>query len=202
MSPPRAVLWDIGNVIVDWRPATLYSKIYPDPTQRDWFLANICSMDWHRQNDASPTMDAAIAALTAQHPPYAAEIAAWRERWWEMFDGCIPETEAAIEALHARGVPMFGLTNMCGETAERTFAMSPAFARLQDIVVSGFEGVIKPDPRIYAIACERAGMPAHEMLFVDDSPANIAAARALGFHVHLFEDPAALRPALEAHGLL
>ncbi len=62
--------------------------------------------------------------------------------------------------------------------------------------------MIKPDPRIYAIACERAGMPAHEMLFVDDSLANIAAARALGFHVHLFEDPAALRPALEAHGLL
>jgi len=51
-------------------------------------------------------------------------------------------------------------------------------------------------------ACERAGLAPPELLFVDDSPVNVEAAHRLGFDVHLFEDPAALRPALKSRGLL
>ena len=119
-----------------------------------------------------------------------------------MFSGPIPETEAAIEAMAARGVPMVGLTNMSTETCEGTFAMSPAFAYLKDIVVSAAVGLMKPDPRIFLLAAERAGLPPAELLFVDDSQRNTEAAAALGFDVHLFDDPATLQPALAARGLL
>jgi HAD superfamily hydrolase (TIGR01509 family) len=81
-------------------------------------------------------------------------------------------------------------------------AMSRAFAYFRDIVVSAHEGLIKPDPRLYRIAMNRMGLQAAEVLFIDDSPANIDAARELGFDVHLFDNPAALRPALVARGLL
>ena len=206
LSPPTlsplAVLWDIGNVIVRWDPRILYAKIFPDPAEREWFLANICTMAWHTENDRGMSMAGPVEALARQHSEYAEAILAWRARWWEMLPGTIPESEAAIEALWARGVPQFGLSNMCGETYDGTIAISPAFARLQDIVVSGFEGVIKPEPRIFQIACERIGLDPGQMLFVDDSRANIDAARALGFDTHLFEDPAGLRPALEGRGLL
>ena len=97
---------------------------------------------------------------------------------------------------------MFGLTNMSRDTSAQTFALHPAFGLLKDIVVSGEEGVVKPDPRIYAIACRRSGLAPGELLFVDDSARNIEAAGALGFHTHLFDDPAALEPALRACGLL
>jgi HAD superfamily hydrolase (TIGR01509 family) len=80
--------------------------------------------------------------------------------------------------------------------------MSLAFTRFRDIVVSAHEGVIKPDPRLYHIALDRMGLRADQILFIDDSPPNIDAARTLGFDAHLFDDPAALRPALEARGLL
>jgi 2-haloacid dehalogenase/putative hydrolase of the HAD superfamily len=119
-----------------------------------------------------------------------------------MFSGPIPETEAAIEAMGARGTPMFGLTNMPAEVDAMIFAMSPAFARLKHIVVSARVGTVKPQPRIFEIVCERAGMAPGELLFVDDSQVNIAAAQALGFDVHRFDDPAALAPALRARGLL
>ncbi|MDP2012430.1 MAG: HAD-IA family hydrolase, partial [Phenylobacterium sp.] len=95
-----------------------------------------------------------------------------------------------------------GLTNMSDETFEGTMAMSPAFKRLADIVVSGREGMIKPDPRIYALTCERFGLAPGDILFVDDSVANVESARAFGIDTHHFTDPAALRPALEARGLL
>jgi 2-haloacid dehalogenase/putative hydrolase of the HAD superfamily len=199
---PRAVLFDVGNVVVRWNPRTLYSKIFADPAERERFLAEVCTMAWHAEHDRGVPMAENAARLIVRHPQYADAIRAWEARWDEMFSGPIPETVAAIEALHARGAPLFGLTNMPAEKAAGCFAMSPAFEHFRDIVVSAHERVIKPDPRAFEIACERAGMAPAELLFVDDSPANIEAAHRLGFDVHLFEDPAALRPTLESRGLL
>jgi HAD superfamily hydrolase (TIGR01509 family) len=199
---PRAVLWDIGNVIVRWDPRTLYSKIFPDPDERDRFLSEVCTMDWHGAHDRGVAFEDNRAELIARHPEHEAEIRAWGERWWEMFSGPIPETEAAIEALHARGVPMYALSNISQHTLEGTFAMSPAFGRLSGVLASGAEGMIKPDPEIFKLACERFGHAPADVLFVDDGPRNIAAAQALGFDTHHFTDPAALAPALQARGLL
>ena len=199
---PTGVLWDIGNVIVRWDPRTLYSKIFPDPGQRDRFLAEICTPAWNLEFDRGYPIDQGVAELSARNPHYAVQIAAWKTRWCEMFSGVIAETVNAIQALAARDVPMFGLTNMSAETAPATFAMDPAFSHLRRIVVSGREGLIKPDPRLYALALERIGRTAESLVFVDDSAANIAAAAELGFATHRFTDPAALAPALREFGLL
>ncbi len=201
-APPTGVLWDVGNIIVRWDPRTLYSKIFLDPDERDRFLKDVCTQAWHDEHDRGRTMAEGVARLTAQFPDQAPAIAAWKDRWGEMFSGVIPETVQAIEALAARDVPMFGLTNMSAETAPETFAMDPAFGHLRLIVVSGEVGLLKPDPRLFNLALERIGRPADSLLFVDDNPANIAAARQLGFATHLFADPAALAPALEGFGLL
>jgi len=199
----RAVVWDFGNVIVRWDARTLYSKIFPDPAIRDGFLKEVCTGAWHVETDRGAiTFTENCEKLAAQHPEHVAAIWAWRDRWWEMFSGPIPETEAAIEALHARGVPQFGLSNISAETLEGTLAMSPAFGRLRGYVASGLEKLIKPDPAIFALACERFGYAASELLLIDDSARNIEGARAAGFDVHHFTDPAALRPALEKRGLL
>ncbi|HEX3886836.1 MAG TPA: HAD family phosphatase [Phenylobacterium sp.] len=199
---PRAVVWDVGNVIVRWDPRTLYSKIFPDPAERDRFLSDVATMAWHGPTDGGVTFADNCAALSARHPEHEAAIWAWKHRWSEMFSGPIPETEAAIAELHARGVKQYALTNMSHETWESTFAMSPAFDLLDGRIVSGLEGVMKPRPEIFRLVCDRHGFAAEEALFVDDSAGNIAAAQALGFHTHHFTDPAALGPALEGLGLL
>jgi 2-haloacid dehalogenase/putative hydrolase of the HAD superfamily len=199
---PQAVVWDFGNVIVRWDPRTLYSKIFPDPAERDRFLGSVCTMAWHLETDRGLSFADNCARLVAEHPHHEAEIRAWHERWDEMFSGAIPETEGAIEALHARGVPQYGLSNISTETVASTMALSPAFGRLKAVIVSGAERILKPDPAIFRLASERFGHAPADMLFVDDSAANIAAARAEGFDVHHFTDPAALRPALAARGLL
>lgn len=199
---PKAVIWDIGNVVVRWNPRTLYSKIFPEPVACDRFLASVCTMVWHLNHDLGISFADNRAPLVAQYPEFRAEIEAWESRWWEMFSGTIPETEAAIEALHAVGVPQYGLTNMSDETYAGTMAMSPAFAYLRDIVVSGREGLIKPDPAIYALTCQRFGLAPQDILFIDDSLANVESARAFGIDGHHFTDPSELWPALAARGLL
>jgi HAD superfamily hydrolase (TIGR01549 family) len=201
-APTKAVLWDIGNVIVRWDPRTLYSKIFADADECDRFLADVCTMDWHVRHDRGVTFAENRKALVARFPDYAEPIAAWEGRWWEMFSGAIPQTEAAIEALARRGVPQYGLSNMSHEVIEGVLAISPAFRHLQGVVISGELGLLKPDPEIYRAACERFGRPPQDFLFIDDTAANIEAARALGFEAHHFTDPAGLRPALQAHGLL
>jgi 2-haloacid dehalogenase/putative hydrolase of the HAD superfamily len=195
-------VFDVGNVIVRWDPRTLYSKIFLDPAERDWFLANVCTPVWHARHDDGVPFAENRAPLLARYPEHEAAIVAWEARWWEMFSGPIPETEAAIEAMHGHGTPMLGLTNMPASVAGGILAMSPVFARLQHIVISGEVGLYKPDPRIFELTAERAGLAPHELLFVDDSAVNTDAAAACGFDVHRFDDPAALAPALKARGLL
>jgi HAD superfamily hydrolase (TIGR01509 family) len=199
---PKAVLFDVGNVIVRWSPRTLYSKLIDDPAELDRFLMDVCPMDWHARTDIGWTFGDNIAERVALYPQHEALIRAWWDRWPEMFSGAIPETEAVIEDLHARDVPMHGLTNMSIEAWPMVQAMSPAFARLDKVVVSAEERVMKPDPAIFALVCERTGLSPADMLFVDDSLPNIESAARLGFHVHHFTDPAAFRPQLEALGLL
>ena len=199
---PRALLWDVGNVIVRWNPRTLYAKIFKEPAELDGFLSHVCTMDWHGETDRGWTFADNIARLTPLHPQYAEQIAAWWGRWPEMFSGAIPETEAVMNDLAARGVPQFGLTNMSSETWPGVQAMSPVFTLFRDVIVSAEEKVIKPDRRIYEIVLERTRLAPGDLLFVDDNAANIAAADAMGFHTHLFTDLAALRPMIQAHGLL
>jgi 2-haloacid dehalogenase/putative hydrolase of the HAD superfamily len=200
--PPRALLWDVGNVIVRWNPRTLYAKIFKEPADLDRFLSHVGTLDWHAATDRGVTFADNIAALSAQHPHHAEHIAAWWDRWDEMLSGAIPETESVIEDLAARGVPQFALTNMSSETWPGVRAMSPAFRHFRAAIVSAEERVIKPEPRIYEIALERTGLDPADLLFVDDSAANIEAAAAMGFHTHHFTDPALLRPAIEKLGLL
>lgn len=199
---PTAVLWDVGNVIVRWDPRRLYRKIFADPEELDWFLGHVCTMTWHTEHDRGRTFAQGAEELIVRFPGYEDAIRAWRGRWWEMFDGPIPETETAMRALAARRTPQHGLTNMSPEVWPGVQAMSDVFSLLESVVVSGEEQLVKPDPRIFALACERTGLGPSELVFVDDNADNIAAARALGMVTIWFQDPAALRPELERNGLL
>lgn len=199
---PKAVLWDVGNVMVRWDPRTLYDKVFPEPAQRDWFLSHVCTMAWHIRHDLGVTFEENRKPLLEQFPEHAEAIHAWERRWWEMFSGAIRESEAAVEALHAAGVPQFGLSNMSHEVLDGIMELSPAFGRWKGIVISAETAIMKPDPRIYHQACERFGHSPADFLFIDDSASNIEGARALGFDVHHFTDPAALMPALQARGLI
>ncbi len=202
-SRPRAVLWDVGNVIVRWDPRAPYATMFEEPADLDRFLSHVCTIPWHVEHDKGVGFAENAAPLIARFPEHADAIRTWDERFHEMLSGPIPETAAVIDALAERDVPQFALTNMPQSKWPAVQAISPRhFGYFRDAIVSGDEKVIKPDRRIYEIMLERTGLQASDLLFVDDTVVNIQAAMDMGFHTHHFTDPAQLRAAVERHGLL
>jgi 2-haloacid dehalogenase len=187
---------------VDWNPRHLYRKLIADEAALDHFLAEICPQSWNERQDAGRAVAEATAERIALYPEHEALIAAYYGRWEEMLAGAIEETASLLEALHARGVPLYALTNWSAELfpiARRRFGF---LERFRGIVVSGEEGLIKPDAAIFRRLCERYGITPATTLFIDDNPSNVAAAQALGFVAHRFTTPVSLRECLNEFRLV
>ena len=199
---PSAIVFDVGGVLCDWDPRHLYVKLIPDAEELDWFLANVVTHDWHYQHDAGRSVRETIPELAAQYPKYAELIELYDSRWMETIASAIDGTCALVEELAARDVPLFAITNFSAEFFPRFCADYPVMRHFRDIVVSGAEQLVKPDPRIYDLALRRFGLQPGEGLFIDDRMVNIEAAEANGFAVHHFRSPETLRAELEAIGFL
>lgn len=199
---PRAVVFDVGNVLVDWQPDLLYRSLIPDAATRARFLAEVATKDWHFQHDAGRPFAETSAELTAAHPHFAEAIAAWGPRFHEQV-APMPGMAALVADLDALGVPLYAITNFSHEFWPRFVAdHRPIFDRFAGIVVSGEERLVKPDAAIYRLALDRFGLAAGEALFVDDREDNIAGAAAVGMATHLFTSAAHLRAALLDYRLL
>ena len=199
----RAVVFDVGNVLVDWSPHYLYDKLIPNAGERATFLADVVTPDWHFQHDAGRPFAETSAELIAIHPQNRNLIEAWGPRFLETIPRQIDGMAALVADLAAADVPLYGITNFSGEFwppfVKREAAL---FASFRDIIVSGDEKLTKPDPAIYQLALTRFGLSDGEGLFVDDRLENVEAAEANGFAVHHFIDAPTLRADLEARGLL
>ncbi len=197
-----AVVFDLGKVLIDWDPRYLYRRHFADEAAMEAFLASVCTMDWHRNCDGGLPMADNVRALSARHPDKADLIEAWDRDWPQMFAGPIQGSVDILERLHAQGVPLYAITNYPGDKWEHGLATFPFLGLFRDVVVSGKEGLTKPDPAIFNLACERFGIRPEDSVFIDDLPHNVAAARALGFDAHLFTGPEALAEWLAERGLL
>lgn len=201
-KPVSAVVFDVGRVIVQWDLRTLFAKLTEDPDELDWFLANVVTEEWHFQHDAGVPLAEMVPQRKAQFPEHAALIDAYATRFLETIPGRVAGTGALIEALAERGVPLFAITNFGAEFWGQFRPTEPVLDYFRDIVVSGQEKLAKPDPAIFELAAQRFGHAPQAMLFIDDSAANVAAARKLGWQVHHFRDAEALQADLAARGLI
>lgn len=195
MSAVDAVLFDVGNVLIEWDPRHLYRKIFrtpdgaPDEERVEWFLGTICTTPWHIRHDLGRSPEEQTSELILRHPEHRTEIEAFYDRFQEMIPGPIEAIVTAKKAMRASGIRTYGLTNFGAETFRDTRERFPFLKAFDDVVVSGEEGVIKPDPRIFGLCIERFGLIPGQTLFIDDSERNIEAARNLGFETHLFAGP-------------
>jgi 2-haloacid dehalogenase len=201
LEPITAVVFDIGGVLLDWDPRYVYRDVFADPREMDRFLSEICSREWHEDNDRGVPYAQSCAALAARHPEYADQIWMWARRTEEMIAGPIEGTVRILEELQDAGMRCYGLTNMEAETYPLRYERYAFLRGLQGTVVSSAEGVVKPDPEIFRRLLERFGLRAEATVMVDDAPRNIEAARAIGMATVRFESPAQLRAELAALGL-
>jgi 2-haloacid dehalogenase len=198
----RVVVFDLGGVLLQWDPRHLYRKLFADERAMEAFLAEVCTVEWNERQDAGRAFADAVADLMPRHEDKRELIEAFGRRFGEMIPGAIDGTVAILGELERRGTPLYALTNWSSETFPPQRARFPFLASFDGIVVSGDEGVIKPDPRIFGILLDRYRIDAREAVFIDDNPANARAATALGLHGIHFRSPEALRRELVALGLL
>jgi 2-haloacid dehalogenase len=144
-----SVVFDLGGVLVDWNPRHLYRKLFDDEEAMEEFLATVCTPAWNAEQDRGRAWADAVEELARHFPDQHELIAAYHTRWEEMVPGAIPGTPKVLADLQSAGVPCYGLTNFSAEkfpVARRRFGF---LATLDGVVVSGEEGVCKPDPEIF-----------------------------------------------------
>ena len=203
LEGPTAVVFDVGNVLYGWDPDSFLVRQIADDEARLKFIDDVDLWNWHESLDGGRPFDEAAAELSEKFPAYAQLIAAWGERFGETISDPVPGVHAIVEALDAMGVPLFAITNFSADFWKPFHAKEQAFfGRFRDIIVSGDEKLLKPDPALYYRALDRFGLKPGEALFVDDRTINVEGARAVGMHAHLFTSAADLRERLEAEGLL
>lgn len=202
MAQARAVLFDLGGVLIDWNPRHLYRSLFPDPAQMERFLAEVCHGEWNRAIDAGQPFAEAIRECQARAPEYAEYIGFWFSRWEEMLGGEIPGTVAILRELKDLHLKVCGLTNWSAETFPKARARFAFLDWFDGIVVSGEVGLAKPDPAIFTLAIERLGLVPADTVFIDDSRANVEAAHALGFDAILFTNAETLRSDLTRRQLM
>ena len=201
-SAIEAVVFDIGGVLLDWDPRHLYRKLFEDEEAMNRFLEQVCTMEWHQRHDRGYSVVESCEKLATAHPEHAELIRAWGTRSEEMVAGPIDGTVEILQELRRAGVACYALSNMERESYPRRVARYPFLSWFDGAVVSGFEGVIKPDPEIFRLLLSRFELRPDRTLVIDDSVANVEAARGLGIHALHFRSPAQLRGELERMRLL
>lgn len=199
---PKAVVFDVGRVLIEWDLRHLFAKLIDDPDALDWFLANVVSEAWHHQADEGRNLAEMVAARKVKFPDFAPLIDAYAARFLETIPGHVAGTHAIARRLAAAGVPIYGLTNFGSEFWAEFRPTQPIFDLFDAIVVSGDEKCAKPVPRIYEIAEQRYAHAPGELYFIDDKAENIEAATARGWHGHVFRDAEGLECALLTANLL
>lgn len=198
-----AVVFDVGNVLYHWDPRFLYQRLIDDDQALDAFVRDVVTQDWHFQHDAGRDFADTSAELIARHPQHRDLIALWGPRFNESVGPMVTGMERLVADLDDAGVPLFAITNFSHEFWPPFRATNPAlFDRFRDILVSGVEKLVKPDPAIYRLALQRFGLSASDCLFIDDRLENVEGARAVGMKAHHFRNEPTLRAELEGIGLL
>lgn len=197
----KAVVFDIGNVLIEWQPERYYDSVIGEDRRRAMFAA----VDLHAMNDRVDRGEGFRDVIYEQAealPEWRSEIRMWHDDWIKMAAPAIPHSVRLMRALRAKGIPVLALTNFGVESFALAQQHYDFLNEFDQAYVSGHMKVIKPDADIYAQLEAASGIAPEHLLFADDRPENIAAAAARGWQVHHFEGPQGWADRLVGAGVL
>jgi len=198
---PAAVVFDIGNVLIEWQPERFFDSVIGADRRQAMFAA----VDLHAMNDrvdSGEHFTDTIYATADSTPEWRDEIRLWHDRWIEMASPVIHHSVRLMKALQSNNIPVFSLTNFGIQSYDLAARHYPFLREFDRDFISGHLRMIKPDPEIFAAVEQQTGLSPDALLFTDDRPENIAAARVRGWQTHLFEGPTGWAARLVDEGLL
>ncbi|HSL42754.1 MAG TPA: HAD family phosphatase [Anaerolineales bacterium] len=199
----KTIVFDFGNVLLEWNPRYLYKRFFPnDPEGMERFLEEVSFMEWNLLQDKGRPFTEGVAVLSKEFPHYSHLIQAYHDYWVESLGESLSGTVEIMKRLKQAGYPLYGLSNWSAETFPQARKKHDFFDLLDDYVISGAVGHVKPHPEIFQILLDKIGRPANECLFIDDALPNIEQAQKLGFETILFESPQQLESNLRELNIL
>ena len=200
MPTPKAVVFDIGNVLLHWDPHQLYDPEIGEEARKALFAA--VDLDgMNKRVDLGAPFRETVYAEADKHPEHGDLVRMWHDRWIEMATPFLDDTLAILRAIKARGVPVFALSNFGVESYDYAVSVYPGLREFDREYISGRLRVMKPDARIYEIVEEDSGLAGPDLFFIDDRADNIAAATARGWQGYQFGTAHGLRQVLGDTGL-
>lgn len=196
-----AVVFDIGNVLVEWHPFRPFDRLLGEKRRKELFaLVDFDAMN--ERSDLGADLTIEISNLMKQHPDLADEIILWHRHWLEMLAPDLPHSAKLLRALRAKGMPVFALSNFGVPTLALAEIEYPILQEFDQRFISGEREVMKPDAAFYEMLERETGIEPTELLFIDDRQDNIDAAISRGWQGHLFETEDGLATRLVNEGLL
>ena len=200
MTTLDTLLLDLGNVLVPWDPRKAFDGLLA-PDEVDRFLEDVDFPALNRTLDTGRDWADARRQLAGLGSWYAQVLDLYLANFPRTLSGTVPGMAELVEELRDLGLRLLGLTNWSAATFHHAVPAAPVIGLLEDVVVSGREGLSKPDPRVFALVIARFELAPESTLFVDDAPVNVAAAHAAGLSAVVFTGARQLRADLRARGI-
>lgn len=197
----EAVIFDIGNVLIEWQPERYYTKRLGVKRQEAFFAG----FDLHglmNEIDAGAPFSASVAEAAEKHPEFAEELLILRDEWLLIASNVMHRSVRLLRALKAAGVPVFALSNFGSENFKWSAEAHPFLTEFDRTYISGDMNMRKPHDEIYAAVEADCGIAPARLLFGDDRDDNLATARVRGWQTHRVDSEASWAQALVSHGLL
>lgn len=186
-------IFDLGKVIVKFKVENLFKKFFKTDREIKYFLNNICTWDWHIQQDTKYDTSKAADSLIKKYPNYKIPIEAFYGRFLEMIDGIYEENLKIALNLKKKGKKIYILSNFPGDQFDNFMKQNKFLNEFDDMIISGKVGLKKPDKRIYELAIKKFDCNPSKTLFIDDRPENTEAAQNLGINIITLDDPSKLK---------
>ncbi len=202
MKKINSVIFDFGGVLIDWNPYYLFRKVMNNDTEIAQFLQEIDFKKWNYEFDKGYPFEEGIAELAFKYPQYADMIRIFDERWMETIGVTFDETIDLVKQVKEAGFRVFGLSNWSEKKFNEVRQHFDFFNLFEDMVISGYEKIAKPDPRIYQRLLDRNALNPEECLYIDDSEDNIRGGRQVGLNTIQYQSSPLLKEELQAYGIL
>lgn len=192
------IIFDFGNVLVQWKPELVFLPYFGGDEAKYWyFWRHVCNQDFRNRIDAGEDSRIVISEQQSRYPDFAEPLEMYMSRWDEALPAEMPGMYQLLQELKSNPENhLFGLTNWSMETFPQARQKFRTLQLIDDYVVSGAVGTVKPNPVIFNTLLNRFNLKAEECIFIDDNPANVEAANQLGFHAIIFQGADLLRKSL------
>ena len=179
----RNIVFDLGNVLISFRPAEYLEKNNYPPAIRNVILRDIFgSREWLLIDNGNITTEDAIDIISRNSSLKREEIASvFKNRTDIMFP--LENNTRLLPVLKLLNFRLYYLSNFPIDIFDEIRNRFAFFSYFDGGIISSEVNFSKPDPNIYRILLEKYRLNATESFFIDDYEGNTKAAETLGMKV-------------------